>query len=354
MKKKLRKLAGPLRKGALLLFILSFGGIAVLVVAAGGGESLRAFEALSPFYIAAGLLLVAVDLFLGALRNHIFVRRIKPGTGFMLSFRANAANMFMGAVTPSQGLGGPAQLAVLNLGGIPFGAAVSVSVLNFVGTILFFGTGVAAALLFFQKWIVSGSIRTILWGCAGLFLVALLLLSAAIFKPSLIKRLFLLFNGFLKRIPWAGRKKLEAIEELFLRKVDEYHRWCLEFLFKRPGVVLLSILLTVALYMNKFTISWLIARGLGLDPAWGAMFSSLYLITFISYFAPSPGAGGIAEVATGVLLASLIPGGFLPLFTLLNRMFILFIPAGIGFFTALGTIRGAGSFAEELTEEKNG
>ncbi len=60
----------------------------------------------------------------------------------------------------------------------------------------------------------------------------------------------------------------------------------------------------------------------------------LYLL-----FRPSPGAGGIAEVATGILLSPVIPGGFLPLFTLLNRMFILFIPAGVGFLTALGTMR---------------
>ena len=348
---KINKLAGPLRKGAVLLFLFSFAGITALVIAAGGGESLKAFQALSPVYIAAGLVLVAVDLFLGGIRNHIFVRRIKPGTGFMLSFRANAANMFMGAVTPSQGLGGPAQLAVLNLGGIPLGAAASVSVLNFVGTILFFGTGVAAALLFFQRWILSGTIRSILWGCAVLFVLALFLLAAAILKPSFIKKTAGSLFGFLKRVRWINSKKLEKLEALFQKKVDEYHRWCLDFLFKSPRVVLLSVFITVLLYMNKFTISWLIARGLGLDVTWVAMFSSVYLITFVSYFAPSPGASGIAEVATGILLSPLIPGGFLPLYTLLNRMFILFIPAGIGFLSSMGTIRSMGHRLEDGSEE---
>lgn len=353
MQKKINRLSGPLKKGLILLLLLSSVGIAALVIAAGGAESLAAFRALSPLYISGGLLLVGFDLLLGGFRNHIFIKRIRPGTGFKLSFRANAANMFMGAVTPSQGLGGPAQLAVLNLGGIPFGAAVSVSVLNFIGTILFFGTGVAAALLFFQQWIGSGTIKSILWGCAGLFFLALLLLAAALFKPSLMKSFFGFSVRILKRVPGINHEKIAGFQGLFYRKVDEYHGWCLEFILKRPGVVLLSILITVLLYLNKFTISWLIARGLGLDVTLGAMFSSLYLITFISYFAPSPGAGGIAEVATGVLLASVIPGGFLPLFTLLNRMFILFIPAGIGFLTALGTIRGSDALKGVFREEQH-
>ena len=352
MKNRIRKLAGPIRKGAVLLFLFSFAGIAALVIAAGGGESLEAFKALSPVYIAAGLVLVAFDLFLGAVRNHIFVKRIKPGAPFLLSFRANAANMFMGAVTPSQGLGGPAQLAVLNLGGIPLGAAVSVSVLNFIGTILFFGTGVAAALLFFQKWAVSGTIVSILWGCAVLFLLALCLLTAAIFKPSFIKKLAAVSFSWIRRLPWIRANRVHRLEDLFYRKVDEYHRWCLDFLYKTPGVVALSVFLTVLLYMNKFTISWLIARGLGLDIPWGAMFSALYLVTFISYFAPSPGASGIAEIATGILLSPLVPGGFLPLFTLLNRMFILFIPAGVGFFTSIGTVRSVGTSLEQDSKEK--
>ena len=75
---KNRKLAGPLKKGLVLLLLLSFGGIAVLVIAAGGTESLGAFRALSPVYIAAGLALVGVDLVLGGYRNHIFIKRIKP------------------------------------------------------------------------------------------------------------------------------------------------------------------------------------------------------------------------------------------------------------------------------------
>jgi uncharacterized protein (TIRG00374 family) len=339
MRKSEPGLSGSLKRGLLLLLLLSFGGIAVLVVAAGGAESLEAFRALSPAYILAGLVLVAADLFLGGFRNHIFIRKISPGTGYMLSFRANAANMFMGAVTPSQGLGGPAQIAVLKLGGIPLGAAVSVSVLNFIGTLLFFGAGVAVILVFLQGWIVSGTIRSILWACAGLFLAALLVLGMAIFKPSVMKKLFRLLLAVLKLVPWIDHRRIAGYEELFRKKVNEYHRWCLEFLFKRPGVVLLSVLFTGILYLNKFTISWLIARGLGLDVSFAAMLSALYLLTFISYFAPSPGAGGIAEVATGILLSPVVPGGFLPLFTLLNRMFILFIPAGVGFLTALGTMR---------------
>lgn len=350
------KLSRPVKRGMALLFLFSFCGIGVLVASAGGADSLNAFSSLNPLYIVACLALVALDLFMGALRNHIFVRKIKPGTGFSLSFRANVANMFMGAITPSQGLGGPAQLAVLKLGGIPIGAAVSVSVLNFIGTILFFGAGVSAALLLFHHWIVTPAIRTILWGCAGLFFLAFLMLTMALTKPSLLKKLFSWLATAATRLFRVNSEKVSRYEELISGKVDDYHQWCLKFLVKYPGVVILSVILTVLLYLNKFTIYWLVARGLGLGMSWGSLFASLYLITFISYFAPSPGAGGVAEVATGILLAPVIPGSYLPLFTLLGRMFILFIPAGVGFAAVMGTLKKDSGFLNALnhSEKKTG
>ena len=346
------KLSRPVKRGIALLFLFSFFGIGILVATAGGADSLEAFSALKPVYILACLVLVALDLYLGALRNHIFVRKIKPGTGFSLSFRANVANMFMGAITPSQGLGGPAQLAVLKIGGIPIGAAVSVSVLNFIGTILFFGAGVFAALILFQSWIVSDTIISILWGCAGLFFLALLMLTAALTKPSLLKKLFRVLAAVARRFFRIDSERLAGYEKIFAKKVDDYHEWCLKFLVRYPGIVIISIILTVLLYLNKFTIFWLVARGMGLEASWGSMFASLYLLTFISYFAPSPGAGGVAEIATGILLAPMIPGGYLPLFTLLGRMFILFIPAGVGFAAVIGTLKKDSGFLNTLQKEK--
>ena len=306
------KLSPPVKRGIALLFLFSFCGIGVLVANAGGADSLEAFYVLKPLYMMGCLVLVALDLYLGALRNHIFVKKIKPGTGFSLSFRANVANMFMGAITPSQGLGGPAQLAVLKLGGIPIGAAVSVSVLNFIGTILFFGAGVSAALILFHSWIVSDTIVSILWGCAGLFFLAFLMLAAALTKPSLLKKSFKGLAFVARRLFRIDKERLSGFEELFAKKIDDYHDWCLKFLVRYPGTVIISVILTVLLYLNKFTIFWLVARGMGLEASWGSMFASLYLITFISYFAPSPGAGGVAEIATGILLSPMIPGGFLP------------------------------------------
>lgn len=320
------------------------------MAAAGGAESVSVVRELSLFHIMAGLLLVGIDLCIGGFRNHIFISRIKPGTGYSLSFRANVANMFMGAVTPSQGLGGPAQLAVLKLGGIPIGAAVSVSVINFIGTVLFFGAGVAAALLFFHRWTYSPVVNSVLWGCAVLFAAALLLLALALFKPSLVKMLLRGLAASAAGLFPSRRARIGQYAHLLERKVNDYHDWCLEFMYNRTPVVVLSVLLTVVIYLNKFTISWLIARGLGIDVSWGAMFPALYLVTFISYFAPSPGAGGIAEVATGVLLVHLLPGDTIPLFTLLNRMFILFLPAGVGFLAVMGTLRGAGGLKELLSE----
>jgi len=354
MQQAKRKLSRSVKRGMILLLGFSVAGIAALVAAAGGADSLAALGRISPASMCLVLIPVVVNLLLGGLRNHIFIRRIKPGAPFLLSLKADMANIFLGAITPSQGLGGPAQLAVLRMGGIPLGAAISVSVLNFTGTVLFFGAGVVTALVFFRNLIVSETIVSTLWACAALFVLALLMLVLAVFKPSFIKLLFVQSGRLLTGLFQHHRDTIANWTKVLCRKVDEYHDWCLEFIRKKPLVVILSIILTAVIYLNKFVISWLVARGLGLDVSLGAMFSSLYLITFICYFAPSPGAGGIAEVATGILLAPLILPGYLPVFTLLSRLFTLFIPAALGFASIVGMLKVNPEFLQSVfqTEKK--
>jgi uncharacterized membrane protein YbhN (UPF0104 family) len=48
------------------------------------------------------------------------------------------------------------------------------------------------------------------------------------------------------------------------------------------------------------------------------------------YFAPTPGGSGFAEMSIAVLFEKIVSSAILPLFTLLQRSFLLFFPAIIG------------------------
>ena len=75
---------------------------------------------------------------LGGLRFQIFIRRAHPRSPLSLPIRADLAGRFVGAVTPSQSGGGPAQVFVLHRGGIPVPEALSFLLVNLISTLVFF------------------------------------------------------------------------------------------------------------------------------------------------------------------------------------------------------------------------
>jgi len=90
-----------------------------------------------------------VELLLGTYRYHIFLKQVKPGVPFMLALRAQLANRFAAAITPSQTGGGPALLYVFSRGGIPVAQGLSVLLVNCLATLVFYfvSIGVAAYVL---------------------------------------------------------------------------------------------------------------------------------------------------------------------------------------------------------------
>lgn len=75
---------------------------------------------------------------------------------------------------------------------------------------------------------------------------------------------------------------------------------------------------------------WIILSGLGISASLGQVIAIQVLIQFMIYFMPSPGGSGFAEAGIAILFHRLVPPAIMPLFTLLQRSFLLFVPALIG------------------------
>lgn len=125
-------------KGLTYFVIFTITGLAIIFFYTNTPQTMKSLRYLKAHFICIAIVLSFLDMWLGAMRYHIFVRKIKPGTTPWLCFRANLANIFIGAVTPSQSGGGPAQLYIFYRGGIPLTVAVSLSVITFICTLGFF------------------------------------------------------------------------------------------------------------------------------------------------------------------------------------------------------------------------
>ncbi len=97
-----------------------------------------------------------------------------------------------------------------------------------------------------------------------------------------------------------------------------------------PVLPAIAVGLTLLLYLNKFTIGWLVVRGLGFEAAYVPTLAVQAVLHLILYAAPTPGGSGIAELSTGALMALLLPPELLAPFALAYRFFQTYLPAMIG------------------------
>jgi len=103
-KEKLEKLdkilnAKYLRKGIFYFVFFSLATLTGIFVYNNSGNVLDIWKSIDYKYILLGFVFMAMDLFLGGLRNHIFSKSLAKGMSLIVAIKANMANIFLGEVS---------------------------------------------------------------------------------------------------------------------------------------------------------------------------------------------------------------------------------------------------------------
>jgi len=275
--------------------------------------------------------LLALDYVLGGLRYRLFFDgAMLPRVSLWDCMRSNWANIFMGAVTPFQTGGGPAQLYILWRCGARLSDSMLISLINFGATLIFFlGSTMAAEMLLPANLFgpdVTPFLRgsfVVVGGAVGLVLLALLYPAAglAMLRPAL------------RGVPWKSRREL-PLRERILRALEsgterfrEDFRWILK---RRPWLLGASVLATFALFSNKYLMGYAVARALGQEVPLGVFVGLQIIQLFLIYFAPTPGASGVAELSSVWLFATMMPTDVLLVYALAWRFVTTVLGAMIG------------------------
>ncbi len=336
-----------IRRGMLLFLLITVVALAGVFLYTETGSSIGALTSLRPAYLALILPFSALDLWLGGQRIHVFVRKTHPAVSQWVSFRANLANIFMGAITPSQTGGGPAQLYVLHRAGVSVAEGMAIGVINFLSTIVVFVLGAAASLSLLGER-VSPTLRGLVTAALIVFSLQLCWVVVALVRPGVFDRIFRFLTGALARFRRLERTVVK-LRAWFTGFVESYRRTCIFFLRRKPVVVAQSMLITALLYLTKFTMAYFIMLGIGGEGPYTDLVAVHMVVYFIAYFSPSPGASGVAEVTTAMLMSTMLAGAMIPVFTLLQRFFLLYVPVVLGVFTVLGMLKSARSAAAGVT-----
>jgi uncharacterized protein (TIRG00374 family) len=285
--------------------------------------------ALIVFYLSDGLRLYFV---LRALDVTVRFRKLLP-----LVF----INILFSNVTPLASGGGVAQVWYLDKIGVPVGtAAAATSIRTILAMSLIF---VAAPL--FQTLHPNREIAGMA-AMAAQTITALVLLYLAGFGILLIRPFWLV------RIVEAGLKGLRIIGAL---KADRELRWInairretsafshgfREFLNARAVYSFAAIFWTVAFLLTLLSLPALLMTLLGYDINWITAIGAMAGVTFLMYFAPTPGGAGFAELAFAGLMTNQISSNDL-LFVIIAWRFLT---SYMGM--AIGVVVSAFVFGEE-------
>jgi uncharacterized protein (TIRG00374 family) len=326
-------------KGVFWFALITVVTIAGVFFYSNTGNTVKALSHISYKYIAICFVMIFADLMMGSWRNHIYIQKLNPAVSHWVSFRANVANMFMGAVTPAHGGAGPAQIYVYTSNGVSFINAFTVSLINMGATLIFMPLAGFVAIMLMDTSVVSGIVPSMLKYGFTFFLLFLMAFLLAFWKPVWMGMIIRKLANALSSVFPRRREKLSRWAENSYQSISKYQQTCSVIVRQHPFLFPLSLIITTFLYMNKYCMQYVILLGLGVNADLIQVISIQILIQFLIYFAPSPGGSGFAEVSISTLFARIVPQTILPIFTLLQRSFLLFFPAIIGAYVVISLLR---------------
>jgi glycosyltransferase 2 family protein len=275
--------------------------------------------------------LILLDYVLGGLRYRLFFDgRMFPRVSLWNCMRSNWANIFLGAATPFQTGGGAAQLYILWRCGARVSDSMLVSMVNFVTTLFFFLVSTMGAMMWLPSGLLGEHLTPLLrTGFAVVGGIAASVLLALIF-PSIV---LTIVGGALRRIPLRNPGRLAFRDRLSdalgagIRRFREAFVWILR---RGKRSMVLTVLVTIVLFFNKYLMGYAIARALAQQVPFAVFLGLEIMQMFLIYFAPTPGASGVAELSSVWLMGKLMPHSVLLFYAVLWRFATTVLGAVIG------------------------
>jgi uncharacterized membrane protein YbhN (UPF0104 family) len=331
--------------GSAVFAALTLGALWFQAAGIPPGAARPAWADLDWRYAGLLVLVLPVETAAAALRIWLLARILGSPVGVWTAVQAEWANAAVALLTPFQSGGGAGQVYVLHRGGMPIGTALTLGLLSFVGTMtglaalglysLLVSRAIAAGPLFAgAAWTLTAIAGAMLAGALAPGAVRAGLAGAARAVGRLARRRAgpagggAVPAGPATAAPSARIDRLAARLAEFVDGFGRDVRRVLRLSKARFGAV---CLLSGAFLLARAVVPYLCARFLGLSaiglrPAVEAQLALVFLV----FFAPTPGAAGIAEGASAAVMAPMVPPGFVPAYTLLWRTLGAYLPALAG------------------------
>jgi len=327
-----------LRRGFLIFAAISLlGFVAILIRNQNLAGFFSAVGRIHWIWLVVGLGLASMDWIGGGLRNWVVVRHIHPNPPIGGMMLAGGMGAWAGYLTPLNSGAGPTMIYGMRRAGVPLPAAVTATLITFVSTIAFFAiAGPLAILLGAGRSLgkhgdfLGLSLYQLFLASLGTFVGLGLLFIVIILFPSLVRNFVHWIAVRLGRRSTRVRDRLEKVQA----GIDSAHRDLVAYNTPRGWLVILqATILSGPSHANKLLAGYVALRAVGVEANFVDVLLLQTFITFLLYFAPTPGASGIAEVLSAAVMSSVyLPPDATPLYTLIWRSILSYFTLAFGFF----------------------
>ena len=283
-----------------------------------------------------------------ALRLYFVLKTLNADISFWNVYKLVFINIFISNITPLATGGGFAQVYFLQKKGIPLGKSSAAVIIR---------TLLSATMLFLSVPLIIFRNKSMLNLLPGDYVFVYLAVFLAlyififyllIFKVRLIMKLIYKLFYFLKSKHLLSKKRFRKTIRYIFEHLELFSEDFAFFIQGKKIFVFLSFFFTVIFLLSEFSFSYLILKGLGYNSvSFYQILIFQILVVFIMYFAPTPGAAGIAEGGYSLLFARFVDQS--DLFPLLFywRFFSKYIGIFIGIFVFFYLIIRGGIKVEE-------
>jgi len=314
-------------RGALLFCVCTLVGSWLVRDRGTWRELLHALAGADPRWLALGAAQAALDALLGGARMATAARAVGGRVRLSTCIAANTANVFLGGVTPSQSGGGPAQIFLLVRGGLTVAEATVTSAATFLGTVVVF-LGLAVHVGITANLPAALPLRAATVASVVVFAACAVAVALALPQPRAATAIL---GRLAARVPrWGGRVAASRAFAALAAALLDTHRLLRRSVRHGRAWLLVTLVLSAVVYLNKFAIGWVAIRALGLAPPLATVLQRFEVQALVSYFAPTPGASGIAEVSAAALLGDLVPAERLGACVLVWRLCGLYLEMAAG------------------------
>ena len=347
-----------LKRGLQIFFAISVLGVVVVLWRTGAWEAtLEAFLQVRPGWMLVALLLASSDWLGGGLRIWLLTKHVWPKTPFWGMVAAGGLTAWAAYLTPAQAGGGPTMILTMKRYGVPIPEAMTSTVMSFLTTVIFFAIAGPLAVVFGA----GTSLREHMTGIGGITLYDIFKTSAATF--GVIGVVLILALGFPKVTTSLFHKLVSWLEkhhgERWAKRVDglragiDRMHECTVLYFRTPSGLLqvfVGVLTSGLAHANRLLAGYVAMRALGLHASFIDILVIQVTVSFLLYFAPTPGGAGAAEGLSALVMQRYVPTAFLPAYTIIWRFTMSYATVIFGSYVFYRLLHGQLDQAENSTD----